>query len=418
MEALLRCKTNNPVILLDEIDKVGNHSNHGDPSSALLEVLDPNQNNTFKDHYLGTPFDLSNVLFIATANTLETIQPALLDRMEVITLEGYTLYEKIEIAKNYLLPKQIKENGLIESHIEFPEEALKFLVDYYTREAGVRTLERKIGSVCRKVAFDFLKAKESQDESSKITLTSDPFKITESFVEFVLGPRAYDEDISQRIDQPGIAIGMAWTQFGGKILLVETSKAPGHGKIQITGQLGDVMKESVLTSLGWIKAHQELISLISNESKEIVETLQTSDPLLDKLDLHVHFPAAAIPKDGPSAGITITVALISLLTGKKVRNDVAMTGEISLKGAVLPVGGIKEKCLAAYSHGIRRVILPERNKKDIEEISKEIRDNIQFFFAKHISDVITVALETHLSLEAVENVVRLSSSNIHKSSKL
>jgi len=246
-------------------------------------------------------------------NSLETIQPALLDRMEVITLEGYTLYEKIEIAKHYLLPKQIKENGLIETHIEFPDDALRFLTDYYTREAGVRTLERKIGSVCRKVAFDYLKTKQSQTENSKITLTTEPFKINEDFIESVLGPKAYDEDISQRIDQPGIAIGMAWTQFGGKILLVEASKAPGHGKIQITGKLGDVMKESVLTSIGWIKAHQELISLITNESKEmkteIAETL-TSDPLLDKYDLHVHFPAAAIPKDGPSAGITITIALV------------------------------------------------------------------------------------------------------------
>jgi len=421
VEALLRCKTNNPVILLDEIDKVGNHSLHGDPSSALLEVLDPNQNNTFKDHYLGVPFDLSNVLFIATANTLETIQPALLDRMEVITLEGYTLYEKIEIAKHYLLPKQIKENGLIETHIEFPDDALRFLTDYYTREAGVRTLERKIGSVCRKVAFDYLKTKQSQTENSKITLTTEPFKINEDFIESVLGPKAYDEDISQRIDQPGIAIGMAWTQFGGKILLVEASKAPGHGKIQITGKLGDVMKESVLTSIGWIKAHQELISLITNESKEmkteIAETL-TSDPLLDKYDLHVHFPAAAIPKDGPSAGITITIALISLLTGKKVRNDISMTGEMSLKGAVLPVGGIKEKCLAAYANGIRRVILPERNKKDVDEISKEIRENITFYFVKHISDVITLALDTHLSIEEVENVVRMATSSINKNSKL
>jgi len=421
VEALVRCKTNNPVILLDEIDKVGNHSHHGDPSSALLEVLDPNQNNTFKDHYLGVPFDLSNVLFIATANSLETIQPALLDRMEVISLEGYTMYEKVEIAKNYLFPKQIKENGLEGAPIEFPEDALKFLVEYYTREAGVRTLERKIGSVCRKIAFDFLKTKQSQTDPGKITLTAEPFKITHDFIETVLGPKAYDEDIAERIDQPGIAIGMAWTQFGGKILLVETSKAPGHGKLQITGQLGDVMKESVQTSIGWIKAHQELIYLISSNSREnkndIAEAI-SHEPLFDKYDLHVHFPAAAIPKDGPSAGITITVALISLLTGKKVRSDISMTGEISLKGAVLPVGGIKEKCLAAYSNGIRRVILPDRNRKDVDEISKEIRDNITFYFAKNISDVINIALDTGLSLEEVENVAKLTPSNVNKNSKL
>jgi len=421
VEALVRCKTNNPVILLDEIDKVGNHSHHGDPSSALLEVLDPNQNNTFKDHYLGVPFDLSNVLFIATANTLETIQPALLDRMEVISLEGYTMYEKVEIAKNYLFPKQIKENGLEGSHIEFPDDALQFLVEYYTREAGVRTLERKIGSVCRKIAFDYLKTKQSQTDPGKITITTEPFRITPDFIETVLGPKAYDEDIAQRIDQPGIAIGMAWTQYGGKILLVETSKAPGHGKIQITGKLGDVMKESVLTSIGWIKAHQELISFISNNSREnkndIAETI-SHDPLFDKYDLHVHFPAAAIPKDGPSAGITITIALISLLTGKKVRSDISMTGEISLKGAVLPVGGIKEKCLAAYANGIKRVILPERNRKDVDEISKEIRENITFYFVKNISDVINIALDTGLSLEEVENIVKLTYSNVNKNSKL
>jgi len=423
VEALVRCKTNNPVILLDEIDKVGNHSHHGDPSSALLEVLDPNQNNTFKDHYLGVPFDLSNVLFIATANTLETIQPALLDRMEVISLEGYTLYEKVDIAKNYLFPKQIKENGLEGSPLEFPDDALQFLVEYYTREAGVRTLERKIGSVCRKIAFDFLKAKQSQTDPGKITITTEKFRITPDFIETVLGPKAYDEDIAQRIDQPGIAIGMAWTQYGGKILLVETSKAPGHGKIQITGKLGDVMKESVLTAIGWIKAHQELISLISNNTREhkndIAETI-SNEPMFDKYDLHVHFPAAAIPKDGPSAGITITIALISLLTGKRVRNDISMTGEISLKGAVLPVGGIKEKCLAAYSNGIKKVILPERNRKDVEEISKEIRENITFYFAKHISDVINIALDTGLSSEEVESVVKLTSTNnnVNKNSKL
>ena len=246
--------------------------------------------------------------------SLETIQPALLDRMEVISLAGYTTYEKIEIAKNYLLPKQIKENGLEESQIDLPEESLKFVVEYYTREAGVRTLERKIGALCRKVAYDFLKVQQSETEKEKIAISTEPYKINEAFVENVLGPKTFDEDISQRIDQPGIAIGMAWTQAGGKILLVETSKATGKGKLQITGHLGDVMKESVLTAIGWIKAHQELLSLITNETTgkktDIPEALH-GDSLLDKYDVHVHFPAAAIPKDGPSAGITITIALVS-----------------------------------------------------------------------------------------------------------
>ena len=245
---------------------------------------------------------------------METIQPPLLDRMEVISLEGYTIYEKVEIAKNYLLPKQIKENGLEEAQINFPEDSIHFLVEYYTREAGVRSLERRIGSICRKVAFDYLRALQTKDKE-KVAISAEPFMISIKFIENILGAKDYDDDITQRIDQPGIAIGMAWTQYGGKILLVETSKAPGTGKLQITGQLGDVMKESVLTSIGWIKAHQELISLIINDSiskkHDIAQSFHT-DALLDKYDIHVHFPAAATPKDGPSAGVTITIALVRI----------------------------------------------------------------------------------------------------------
>jgi len=321
IEALLRCKTNNPVILLDEIDKVGRDGLRGDPSSALLEVLDPSQNHTFKDHYLGLPFDLSNVLFIATANNLETIQGPLLDRMEVISLPGYTLYEKTEIAKNYLVPKQIQENGLEKSHVEFPDSALQYLINYYTREAGVRNLERSIGSICRKVAFDYLKTQSIGDEidNKKENKPKKPFKtvkVTEKFIEEVLGPKMYDDDLGQMVDQPGIAIGMAWTQAGGKLLLVEASKAPGKGHLQITGQLGDVMKESVLTAYGWIKAHQELLSLLTlspASRKTAIATELKSDLQLEKFDINIHFPAAAIPKDGPSAGITICIAMVILI---------------------------------------------------------------------------------------------------------
>jgi len=313
IEALLKCKTNNPVILLDEIDKIGRNSYQGDPSSALLEVLDPNQNHTFKDHYIGMPFDLSNVLFIATANSLDTIQGPLLDRMEIISLAGYTVQEKTEIAQNYLIPKQIHENGLKKEFIEFPEASIHYIINYYTREAGVRNLERTIGSICRKVAFEYLKTQQPANPKEK---KATPFKtiiIDEKYIEEVLGAKIFDDDLSEQIDQPGIAIGMAWTQVGGKILLVEASRAQGKGRLEITGKLGDVMKESVSTALGWIKAHQDLIVSLSiqpsakkNNTGEVMTGLN-----LDQYDINIHFPAAAIPKDGPSAGITIAMALVS-----------------------------------------------------------------------------------------------------------
>jgi ATP-dependent Lon protease len=413
IEALLRCKTKNPVILLDEIDKVGKENHHGDVSAALLEVLDPNQNHTFRDHYLGLPFDLSNVLFIATANSLDPIPPALLDRLETINLVGYTKQEKLEIAKNYLIPKQLTENGLDQNIFQIPDQPLDFLIKYYTAEAGVRNLERAVGSLCRKTAFELLKHNQVIEKTSENPNAKQPFSpiiVTEAFIEDVLGPRKHDDDITAFIDQPGIAIGLAWTQVGGKCLLVEASKAPGKGNIQITGQLGDVMKESVMTALGWIKSHHELLSLLSmtpeNRNKALLGDVK-GDYNLDKLDLHIHFPAAAIPKDGPSAGITIAITLISLLTGIKVRPDIAMTGEISLKGAVLPVGGIKEKALAAYDRGIKQVILPAKNQKDIEEISSEIRKNIKFYFVKQITDVIRLALDMTFTVIDAENVLRL-----------
>lgn len=313
IEALLKCKTNNPVILLDEIDKIARNSYQGDPSSALLELLDPNQNNSFRDHYLGMPFDLSNVLFISTANTLETIQGPLLDRMEIISLAGYTLYEKTEIAMNYLVPKQIHENGLKPNYIEFQVPDVHYIISHYTREAGVRTLERTIGAICRKVAFDFLKHQQPAKEKSRKEEFK-PVKVNEKYIEEVLGPRIFEEDFHEQIDQPGIVVGMAWTQVGGKIMLVETSRADGRGKLEITGQLGDVMKESVSTALGWIRANKHLINLIMTYAyeKNILEEEPLNDFKLEDHDINIHFPAASIPKDGPSAGIAITVALVMI----------------------------------------------------------------------------------------------------------
>jgi len=417
IDAMLKTKTNNPVILLDEIDKIGSDLAHGDPSAALLEVLDPNQNQNFQDHYLGVPFDLSKVLFIATANSLETIKAPLLDRMEVISLSGYTQYEKIKIAKDYLIPKQVKENGIEPSCVNFSDSIIHHVIKHYTSEAGVRNLERTIGSLCRKVAFNFLKATQKASEGAVNFKTID---ITEEFVEKALGPKIYDEDIKQRISQPGITIGLAWTQVGGKTLLVEASKAEGKGGIQITGQLGDVMKESVLTSLGWIKSHKELLYLMASKvpSNDLEYTQSLKYFSFGDYDMHIHFPAAAIPKDGPSAGVTITTAIISLLTQVKVRDDIAMTGEISLKGNVLAVGGIKEKCLAAYTHGIMNVILPEQNRRNIEEIPQEIRQNMNFHFVAYISEIIPLAFNIKISMSEIEQTIKYGSAKISRQSAL
>jgi len=429
---------------LDEIDKVSKSQHSGDPSSALLEVLDPNQNNSFVDHYLGVPFDLSNVLFIGTANTLDEMQPALLDRLEIISLHGYTQQEKTAIAQNFLIPKQIEENGLEKWHVIFPKPSVEYIVKYYTKEAGVRNLERIVASLCRKVAFDYLKTTNSQDkdkdkdqsqgqgqgqskETDEQTRPKAPaITITKDLIHATLGPKFYDEDITERLNQPGIALGLAWTSVGGKILLVEGSKSIGKGKLEITGHLGDVMKESVRTALSWIKANMEYLMLsfgqmgdLKKNSKylEVADQIK-AEHIFDTIDLHIHFPAAAIPKDGPSAGITIAMALISLLTGRKVRSDIAMTGEISLKGQVLPVGGIKEKCLAAYEAGVKNIILPERNKKDIEEISKEIRDNMNFYFVKHITDVINLAIEKDAHSPDLTALHNIHIKDINKLSKL
>ena len=365
IQGIKRAGSNNPVFMLDEIDKIGQDF-RGDPSAALLEVLDPEQNNQFSDHYLEVPFDLSKVMFIATANMQDTIIPALRDRMEIIEIPSYIEEEKVEIAKQFLVPKQIKEHGLSDEYIEFTEEALHRIVRAYTREAGVRNLERQIAAICRGVAKEVASGKKE-----KTVVTAD-------IVPKFLGPEKYFSEVAERIDEPGVATGLAWTPMGGDILFVEATKMEGKGNLILTGQLGDVMKESAQAALSYIRAH--------------AHELEVDPKFYEKYDIHIHVPAGAIPKDGPSAGVTIFIALLSLLTGRLVRNDVAMTGEITLRGKVLPVGGIKEKVLAAHRSGIKKVLLPERNEADLEEIPETVKKEMKFIFVKKMSEVIKHAL--------------------------
>ncbi len=376
IQGMKKAGTNNPVFLLDEIDKIG-HDFRGDPSSALLEVLDPEQNNNFSDHYLDTPFDLSKVLFIATANETETIPAALKDRMEVIELPGYTHEEKINIAKRHLIPKQIQAHGITEDHIELPDETLQLLAHSYTREAGVRNLEREVASVCRYVAVLVAKWKQENDDK--------PFKrivIDKEQLEKILGPERFYNETSERTSIPGIATGLAWTAAGGDLLFIEATRMGGKGSLILTGKLGEVMKESAQTALSWVRSRATDFGLAPS----------LSEHFLDKTDIHIHFPAGAIPKDGPSAGVTIITALISLLTGRRARANVAMTGEVTLRGLVLPVGGIKEKVLAAHRAGVKQVIMPARNQKDLDDIPKNVRSDIKFIFAKNVDDVLEAAL--------------------------
>ncbi|MBN1471845.1 MAG: endopeptidase La [Syntrophaceae bacterium] len=366
IQGLRRAESNNPVFMLDEIDKVGSDF-RGDPSSALLEVLDPQQNNTFSDHYLDVQFDLSKVMFITTANVLDTIPPALLDRLEVIELNGYTQEEKVKIAENYLIPRQLKENGLDETQFKLTEKSLETIITGYTREAGVRNLEREIANACRGVA-----AQVAEGIIKSKTLTEEDIAI-------YLGPVRVMTDIDARIARPGIAIGLAWTPVGGDLLFIEATAMKGKKGLTLTGQLGDVMKESASAALSFIRAN--------------AEELGVNPKFFDDLDIHVHVPAGAIPKDGPSAGVTMLTALTSLLTNHKVKKNLAMTGEITLRGAVLPVGGIKEKVLAAYRAGIKTILLPEWNRKDIEDIPINVQKNISFHFVKDMMDVLRLALE-------------------------
>jgi len=367
IQGIRKAETKNPVFMLDEIDKLS-ASFHGDPSAALLEVLDPAQNGTFQDHYLAVPFDLSQVLFIATANILDTVPGPLRDRMEILELAGYIEEEKLAIARNYLIPRQTTENGLTPDQVTFTDDAIREIIRAYTREAGVRQLERGLGSVCRSVATHV--AEGSKD---KVTVERDSVKN-------YLGPQKYFNEVALRTSMPGVATGLAWTPVGGDILFVEATKMPGEGRLQLTGQLGDVMKESAQAAWSLVKSRAEILGIPADTFK--------------KNDLHIHIPAGAIPKDGPSAGVTLFVAIVSLLLGKRVSKDVAMTGEISLRGLVLPVGGIKEKVLAAKRAGVPCVLLPDLNRKDLEDIPPSALKGIRFEFLKTVDDAMAMALET------------------------
>jgi ATP-dependent Lon protease len=365
IQGLRKARTRNPVFMLDEIDKVS-ASFHGDPSSALLEVLDPEQNSTFRDNYVAQPFDLSRVLFVATANVLDTIAGPLRDRMEIIELNGYTEEEKLQIAKRYLVQRQLKSNGLDTSQVTITDAALARVIREYTREAGVRTLERQIGALLRNAAVQIAEGKTAQ------------VSFDASDIQAVLGATRFESDIASRTSVPGVATGLAWTPVGGDILFIESARLPGHGKLILTGQLGDVMKESAQAALSLVKSQAEELGI---------------DPkVFDKSDIHVHVPAGAIPKDGPSAGVAMYVSIASLLKRESVRPDVAMTGEISLRGLVLPVGGIKEKTIAAARAGIKRVILPARNRRDLEDIPQSTRDALQFVWVERVSEALSVAL--------------------------
>ncbi|MDO1446060.1 endopeptidase La [Rhodocytophaga aerolata] len=387
VQNIKKVKSSNPVFILDEIDKVSSDF-RGDPSSALLEVLDPEQNFAFMDNYLEVEYDLSKVLFIATANSLETIQPALRDRMEIIEINGYTLEEKVQIAKQHLVPKQKKEHGLGTKDVTLDTKAIVKIIDDYTRESGVRTLERKIGTVIRKVA----KAIAMEEPYSKV--------IREQDVAKMLGAEIFDKELYQNNEVPGVVTGLAWTQVGGEILFIESSLSRGRGKLTLSGQLGDVMKESAIAALSYLRAN--------------AENLQIDYRVFDQFDLHIHVPAGAVPKDGPSAGITMFTSLASLYTQRKVKDRLAMTGEITLRGRVLPVGGIKEKILAAKRAGIKEIILCAKNRKDIEEINATYIQDLKIHYVDHVDDVLDIALlkekvKNPFNLSIIENMNGTSS---------
>ena len=364
--SLKKAGTKNPIFMLDEIDKLGMDF-RGDPSSALLEVLDPEQNFSFNDHYLEVDFDLSNVMFITTANRIDQIPGPLRDRMEILDFTGYIHDEKIEIAKKHLLPKTIKDHGLKKSEIKFEDKAISMLVESYTREAGVRNLERQLANVCRKVTKDIAVG----DKKS--------VKINTKEINHYLGSEIFFSEVAERCNKPGVVIGLAWTAFGGDILFIEASKMPGKGVLKLTGKLGDVMKESAQAAFSYIRAN--------------AKKLKIDESFYKKYDIHIHVPAGAIPKDGPSAGVAMITSIVSLLTDTPLKDYIGMTGEISLRGHVLPIGGLKEKSTAALRSGLKHIIVPHLNKKDLEEIPKKVKKDLKITFVKEVEDVIKLALD-------------------------
>jgi len=365
IQALRRAETRNPVFMLDEVDKIGMDF-RGDPSAALLEVLDPEQNRDFRDHYLDVPFDLSQVLFITTANLLDPIPAPLRDRMEILQLSGYTEQEKVRIAQQYLIPRQMRENGLKDGEIAFTEEAILTIIRDHTREAGVRNLEREIGSICRKAAIKIAEG----------TVTT--VQVNAADIPTYLGKPRFFSEVAERTETPGVATGLTWTPVGGEIIFVEATLMKGGKGLLLTGQLGDVMKESAQAALSYVRSR--------------AKDLDIPEDFFERHDIHIHVPAGAIPKDGPSAGVTIATALVSLLTGRPVRADVGMTGEITLRGRVLPIGGVKEKVLAAHRAGLTTVILPSRNEKDLDDIPEDLRKDVRFVLVDTIDEVLAHAL--------------------------
>lgn len=372
IKGIISAKSNNPVFVLDEIDKIVQDF-HGDPSSALLEVLDPEQNKEFEDHYLDEPFDLSKVIFITTANTLDTIPPALRDRLEIISYPGYTFDEKFNIAKKHLLKKVLTANGLTKDMIEITDEAIEKIIQRYTKEAGVRELERKLGKICRKLAKKIIEEKTTKKSKKKNVI-----KITAKEVKKLLGPEEYDLTLAEEADQVGVATGLAWTSVGGDILFIEVALTPGTGKIRMTGKLGDVMKESAQTALTFVKAH--------------AKDLKIDEKSFEKTDVHIHVPEGAVPKDGPSAGITLATAIASAFTERPVKRHLAMTGEITLRGRVLRIGGLKEKVIAAHLAGVKQIIIPKDNERNLEDIPKPIKKDIEFILASKAEEVLKLAL--------------------------
>jgi ATP-dependent Lon protease len=385
IQGIKQAGSNNPVFMLDELDKVGADF-RGDPSAALLEVLDPEQNHGFSDHYLNLPFDLSNVLFICTANLMDPIPAALADRTEVIQLSGYTNEEKLEIARKYLIPRQLEDNGLSASHLEVSDDAVLRIIAEYTKEAGLRNLEREIASICRKVARKVAEGK------------TDLTRITRANVHSYLGAPKFLPEAEQEHHEIGVATGLAWTSTGGEVLYVEASLSKGRGNLTLTGQLGDIMKESAQAALSYARAHAKALGI--------------EEDFYQKVDIHIHVPAGAIPKDGPSAGITMATALISALTKRPVSRDVAMTGEITLRGRVLPIGGLKEKSLAAFRAGIKTIVVPERNEKDLDEIPKALRRKLRWVIATSMSDVLKTALLSGHRKASITDLARPTKRNL------